>query len=237
MRFVNLANVQQFAAINLTADPGYDRSDHRIPNCADIVLVWTTGSGKVARNVLHGSYTGGFAGTQAQCNGILSGLTAGTNWTNLAAFLAPTTALSFVSIRDRNVEHAPIISSNGAGHPGTSAGTEMPDEVAAVITLRTAFTGPAHRGRIYVPGWSTTALATGNVIAAAAVTALGVWGSIISGVLTANGYQFCIGHAHRNAYTSDTGTHHDERPAGTVPIQSTEIHDNHWDTVRRRGLK
>lgn len=236
-RVVALANFQQFAAINLSSDPGYDRDDHRIPNCADIVLTWTQENGVIARNVLHGSYTGGFAGTVAQCNAILTGLGTGAQWTALAGFLAPSTSLAFVSIRDRNAENQPIISSNGAAHPGTSAGTALPNEVAAVVTLRTAFTGPAHRGRIYVPGWATTALGTGNVIAAAAVTALGNWASIIAGVLSQSGYLFCIGHAHRIAYDSAAGGHHDERPAGTVPVQSVAVRDNHWDTQRRRGLK
>lgn len=238
MPYVFLDNLQQRAAINLTADPGYDRGDHTIPSTAAIILTWTTASGKVARNILHARYTGTFAGSQAQCNGILSGLTSGAQWTALALHIAPTASLAFVSIRDVAQENQPLISSNGAAHPGTSTGTELPDEVAAVLTLRTAFTGRQHRGRMYIPGWATTALATGNVIAPAAVTALANWGSIIAGVLSANGgYLWGIGHLHRLAYTSPIGTPIPERPAGLVPIQSTEVRDNHWDSMRRRGLK
>jgi hypothetical protein len=236
-RLIALDRVQQFAAINLTADPGYDPSDHRIPNCADIVLTWVQEDGVIARNVLHGSYTGGYSGSQAQANAILSGLGTGATWNALAAFLPTTTSLAFVSLRDRNAEDQPITSSNGAAHPGTSVSPSLPNEVAAVLTLRTAFTGPAHRGRIYVPGLATNALGAGNVIAAAAVTALANWGSIIAGVLQGQGYLFCIGHTHRLAYTGINGAQHPERPAGTVPVQAVVMRDNHWDTQRRRGLK
>jgi len=234
---VNVANLQTFQAVNLLKDPGYDPSDHRIPNCARISLVWSLDGGRFARNELHGSYSGTFNGSQAQCNAILSALTTGTNWTSLAAFLAPTCQLGNVVIRDLNQENQPPIASNGPAAPGTSSGSAMPVEVAAVATLRTAFTGPAHRGRIYVPGWATNALGTGNVIAAGAVTALQNWSSIIAGAFSAQGYVFCIGHPHRLAYTGAGGRQHPARDAGTVPITSVAVRDNHWDTQRRRGLK
>lgn len=237
-RLIRLANVEQFLAINLTADPGYDRGNRIIENCAEIRLVWLQEDGVIAHNVLHGRYTGAFAGSQAQANGILSGLGTGAQWTALAAFLPTNTALGFVQLRDLGAADQPYISSNGASRPGTSASPALPNEVSACLTLRTAFTGPAHRGRIFVPGFATNALGTGNVIAAAAVTALQNWGSIIAGVLSANGgYLFSVAHFSRIEYTGSNGTHHDARPAGTVPVQTVEMRDNHWDTQRRRGLK
>lgn len=237
VRIVRLDTVQQFAAINLTSDPGYDRGNRVIDQCAEIRLVWLQENGVIAHNVLHGRYTGTFAGTQAQCNAILTGLGSGAQWTAMAAFMPPATALGFVQIRDLGAANQPYISSNGSAHAGTSASPSLPNEVAACLTLRTAFIGRQHRGRIYVPGFATNALGAGNVIAAAAVTAIANWGSIIAGVLNAQGYLFSLAHFHRLAYTSDSGTDHPERPAGTVPIQSVEMRDNHWDTQRGRGLK
>lgn len=236
-RYVALANFEQFAAINLTADPGYDPSDQTIPNTADIYLLWTSASGRTQYNVLHGQYQGAFAGSQAQCNAILTGLTTGAQWTALAGFLAPTTTLVAVQMRNRNLEDQPKIASTAAGAPGTSTGTELPDEVAVVITKRTALTGPAHRGRIYVPGWATNAIGTGNVVTAAAVTALGNWGSIIAGVLQGQGYVFGIGHVQRKAYTGASGKPHPARAKGFVPITNVAVRDNHFDSQRRRGLK
>jgi hypothetical protein len=237
LRLVNLSNLPQFTAVNLTADPGYDRGNRVIPACAQIRLSWFQEDGVIANNVLHASYVGLFAGTITQANAILTGLGTGPQWTALATFLATSTVLVQCTIRDLAVEHAPEISSNISGFPGTSPSSAMPNEVAAVLTLRTQFTGPQFRGRVFVPGWATNALGTGNVIAAGAMTDLNAWGSIIAGVLAAQGYTFGIGHFHRLEYTSASGTHHDERPAGVEPIANVVVRDNHWDTIRRRGLK
>lgn len=236
-RLVNLANFTQFAAINLSADPGYDKGNRVIPSCAEIQLTWALDGGRVAHNVLHGRYSGAFAGTQAQANSILTGLTTGAQWTALAAFIPTGVGLTAVNIRDLAVKDQPYIPSSVAGGNGSSVSAALPDEVAAVLTLKTAFIGPANRGRIYVPGLATNALATGNLIAPAAVTALANWGGIIAGVLNAQGYLFSLAHFHRLAYTGASGTDHEERPAGTVPVVTVSMRDNHWDTQRRRGLK
>lgn len=236
-RLVNLANFQQFAAINLTADPGYDRGNRIIPQCAEIDLIWAQEDGRVAHNVLHGSYNGAFSGSPTQADAILTGLGTGAQWTALAAFLATSTQLAGVSIRNLGVAGAPVIPGIGGGHPGTSASPALPNEVSAVITLRTAFTGPQNRGRIYVPGFATNALGAGNIIAAAAVTAIGNWGSIIASVLSAQGYTFGVAHFSRLQYTGATGTPHPARAAGLVPITTTSMRDNHWDSQRKRGLK
>jgi hypothetical protein len=236
-RLINLENLQQFTAINLTADPGYSPGNRIIPGVAQIRLKYFLVDGKTGYNVLHGSYAGAFHGSQAEANAILTALSSGAQWTALAAFLGTGLALAGVDIRDLGVANAPIIASLPGGSNGASASPSLPSEVAAVITLRTAFTGPANRGRIYMPGWATNALGTADVIAAAAVTALGNWGSIIAGALSAQGYVFGVAHYARLAYTGATGTPHPARPAGLVPITNVAVRDNHWDTVRRRGLK
>lgn len=235
---VRLDNLTQFAAVNLSSDPGHIRGAKVMDHVNEITLVWNMADGKLAHNVLHGQYTGSFAGTQAQANGILTGLTTGAQWTNLALFLANTCALTAVTFRDLNVKDQPLIQSTVAGKNGTSASPEMPNEVSAVITLRTAQTGRQNRGRMFIPGWATNALQTGNVIADAAVTALNAWASIIAGVFSANGgYVFGVGHVARAEYTSNNGTHHDARASGLVPITTIGAKDNHWDTQRRRGLR
>jgi hypothetical protein len=234
---VRIENFQQFAAINLTADPGYDPTDRHIPSTAQISLNWNQEDGKQAHNILHASYTGGFHGTQSEADAILTGLGTGAQWTALAAFLTTSTTLASVSIRDLNVMHTTPISSLGAAHAGTSVDSAFPNEVAAVITLRTAQTGQAFRGRIYVPGWGANAGGSGNTIAAAAVTALQTWGSIIAGVLSASGYTFGIGHFSRLAYTSAAGHLIPARAPGLVPITTVQVRDNHWDTQRKRGLR
>lgn len=236
-RIVSLDSLRQFAAVELQFDAGAIGGPKVIPQAAEITLFWTLESGKYGHNVLTGRYNGAFAGSPAQANGILSGLSTGAAWTALAAFMATSTQLLNLTIRDLNSANQPVIANTAGGGAGTSASASLPNEVAAVLTTRTAFTGPANRGRVYVPGWATNALGAGNIINAAAVTALNNWGAIIAGVLSGQGYTWCIGHQARQAYTGSSGTQHPARLAGTVPITTVSVRDNHWDSQRRRGLK
>jgi hypothetical protein len=236
-RVLALANLQQFQAVKLQFDAGSIGGPKVIPQAAEITLHWQLASGKRGHNVLVGRYAGGYAGTAAQANSILTGLSSGGQWTALAAFIANTAALVSVTIRDLNQPNQPIITNTSPGAGGTSASVEMPNEIAAVITTRSAFTGPANRGRLYIPGWATNALGAGNIISPAAVTALTNWATTIAGVLSNQGYTWAIGHQARQAYTGSAGTEHPARVAGTVPITSVEVRDNHWDSQRRRGLR
>jgi len=236
-RTLRLDSLQQFAAVELQFDGGAIGGPKVIPSAAEITLYWALGSGKVGHNVLVGRYSGAFAGTAAQANSIINALTTGSAWTTLAAFLSTTTILQGVTIRDLGQPNQPLIANTAGGAPGTSSGTELPNEVASVITTRTAFTGPANRGRVYVPGWATNALGAGNQMAGPARTALSTWATTIAGVLSAQGYTWCIGHVARQAYTGSGGTAHPARVAGTVPITTVEVRDAHWDSQRRRGLR
>lgn len=236
-RIVNLANFEQFAAINLLSDPGHVAGPKIAPNCAEIRLFFSQEDGKAAFVVLNGRYPGAFAGTVAQCNSILTALTTGAQWTALAAFLATTSALAVVQIRDINSAGNPYIQSTSSGAGGTSASPALPNEVAVVVTKRTAKTGPQNRGRAYVPGWATNAMGTGNVVAAAAVTALGNWAATWTTAMQAQGYTHCIAQPARAAYVGSTGASHPARAATTIDITSLAVRDNHWDSQRRRGLK
>jgi hypothetical protein len=92
---------------------------------------------------------------------------------------------------------------------------------------------------MYFPGWASNAVGTGGVIAPLAVTALGAWANtnLYANIASAIGAGV-IAHPARQAYTSPaTGRHFDARPAGTVPIVTVLVRDNHWDSQRRRGLK
>jgi hypothetical protein len=236
-RIVALDQVQQFMAINLLMDQGLIAGPKLVDNCAEITLVWSLGSGKVGHIVLGGRYIAPFAGTAAQANAILAALTSGATWTTLAGFLSPQTSLHQVLIRNIHLADQPVISGAVTEHPGTSAGTDMPNEVALVIGLRTGLSGPRYRGRMYVPGWATNALGTTNLVAAGAVTALNAWAGGIQAALSASGYTWCLALPARNAYTSAvTGRVFPARPKETPAITQTVV-DNHWDSQRRRGLK
>jgi hypothetical protein len=236
-RIVRLDTAQQFTAINVLSDPGYDPNVRTIPSCVEVRLDFALESGKVGHMVLHARYGTGFTPSTAIATAIWQGLSSGTAWTALAAFLATSTNFGNVVLRDLNAANQPFVPGSATSAPGTSASPAMPNEVAAVITLRTGQVGPAFRGRMYVPGWATNALGAGNVIAAAAVTALSNWANTIPSVLTGQGLQFAIGQHSRLAYTGVGGREHPARNPATVLITSQTVRDNHWDTQRRRGLK
>jgi hypothetical protein len=234
---IDLANFPTYQAINLLLDPGYDRADHVIPNCVQVVLNWSLEDGRLAHNVLHGRVSGSFTPTAPVAQAIFAGLSSGAPFVAWNSTLAPTTSFTGVSLRDLRVANQPIVSSTGAGVPGTATGESLPNETAIVVTLRTAQAGRSARGRMYTMGYGTIALAPGNVVAAGIVSSLGTWAATIQGVFSANGLTFCLGLPHRLAYTSVAGTPHAERFATTLDITSTVVRDNHWDSQRRRGLK
>jgi hypothetical protein len=236
-RLIALDQLQQFTAVQLLSDPGAIGGPKLCPSVAEIVMVWTLSGGKIAHNVMHGRYTGTFAGTVAQANSIVTALTTGGPYTAFATHLASTTALGQVYIRDIAVPNQPAINSTLFGPPGTGAGVAMPNEVALCITAHTALAGRANRGRIYIPGWHTAATAADNTVVAQAVTDLQGWANTIQGAVTASGYQLVIAQPARQAYIGSTGTSHPARPAGSTTVSSLFVRDNHWDSQRRRGLK
>lgn len=236
-RIVALENLQQFTAINVLSDPGHIAGPVQIPSCAQIRIGWNLTDGKKGFNVLYGRYSGAFAGTVAQAQAMFTALSSGAAWTALAGFLHTTEAIASVDIRDVNTPNAALISSTGAAVPGTSPGTSLPSEVAEVITLRTAFVGPAFRGRLYLPPIASNGLGTGDTIAASAMTAMNNWAATIFTALSAQGYTWVLGQPARQQYTGSTGRVHPARAATSTTISTATVRDNHIDSQRRRGLK
>jgi hypothetical protein len=237
-RIVNLANLSQFAATSLS-DGGYMPGPRIIPNACKVQINWSLNDVKTAHNVYYANYTGTPALSPTVAETIRAGLVAGAGWTNLALFLTTGCSLTGVTVTDMRSTLATDFLSTGAATPGTSVSTALPDESAAVITLRTGLKGPSGRGRLYIPGWASNAVGAAGVIAPLAVTALGAWANtnLYANIASAIGAGV-IGHVHRREYTSAvTGRHFDDRPAGTVPIVTVLVRDNHWDSQRKRGLK
>lgn len=237
MPLVNLSNLEQLAAVQLDEDGGRDPKKHTIPNCVQVSLIWAQEDGVQAHNILGARVSAGFTPTQTIANSILTALTTGATWTALALFMPASTGLSQIMLKDRRVLDQPFIPSSVAGAAGTSVSPALPNEVAMACTFRTALVGKGNRGRMYVPGWATNALGTGNVMAGPCVTALTNWIQTIATAFSAQGLTHALIQPHRLAYTSPKGTPHDERLAGTQDITSRTVRDNHWDSQRRRGLK
>jgi hypothetical protein len=238
MPIFRLSNLEQFAAVNVTSDPGHFKGKFTIPAAIQVTLRWQLEDGKFGHNVLYMTVPGAFQPTSAIADAILLGLTDTPEWTALAAFLAGTAGLTGVLLRDKRALDTPIVpSSAGGGRAGASISPEMPDETALVVTLRTSKVGARFRGRMFVPGWATNALGTGNVAAPAVVTALQNWSSTIRTVFAAEGGTWALGLPPRNAYTGSSGTPHEAQDSEAPSVATNVVRDNHWDTQRRRGLK
>lgn len=234
---VRLENFQQFAAINVLSDPGHIAGPVVIPSCAQIVLRFNLPAGKVAHTIVYGRYASSFAGSPTQAQALFAALSTGANWTAVQSRLHLATAFAGVDLRDVSVPNAPIISSTGTAVAGTGTGGLLPDESAIVVTLRTAFTGPGFRGRMYFSGWDALQVAAGGGIAAALMTALQNWAQGFTSIFAGQGYTWVLGQPARAAYTGSTGRQHPARAAMSTNISAAVVRDNHWDTQRRRGLK
>lgn len=236
-RVFNLANFEQFTAINILVDPGAVGGAKIIPSVAEIDLVWTMAGARAAHIVLHGRYTGLFAGSVAQANAIHTGLTSGAAAVALFSHMGTVTNFNNVNIRDIAQSHQPLISSTASPVNGTGTGNTLPNEMALVVTKHTTLTGQANRGRMYVPNWIVSSVAADNTAIPAVVTDLQTWANTIQGVFNASGYTLVIAQPARNEYTGSTGTSHPARAATSITVSSLFVRDNHWDSQRRRGLK
>jgi len=237
MPLINLANFPQLTAINLLSDPGRIGGPMVIPNAVKVMIVWTLGDGKLARNVLGGTVTSFTTASAAVAEAMRAALAGHAQTVALLGQLAPTVTLTRVEIQDIRQAQLPIFASTGGPSPGTGTGTELPDEVALVLTLRTGGIGQQNRGRLYQPGWTSAALGAGNIANTAAVTALTNYPAAVNAMMSAGGLSWGLLKPERAAYTGSTGTAHPHRPASIAPITSTVVRDNHWDSQRRRGMK
>ena len=236
-RVVNLSNLTQFAAVNLS-DGGYLPGPRIIPNACQVMLNWSLTDGKTGHNVLYATYNGTPALAPSVAEAIRTGIVSDARWTTLAGFLATTASLTSVQVLDVRSSTGTAFQSTGAAAPGTSASTALPDEMAAVITLRTATRGPSGRGRVYIPGWATNAEGAGGVIVATAVTALAAFAVLLSSTINTVIGPWVIALPARQSYTSPTtGRQFPARAATTRLVTAAPVRDNHWDSQRRRGLK
>lgn len=239
-RYLDISLLEQVTALKVTDDPGYIHEKKSIPNACQVVLYWVMANGKLAHNVLYCNWTGSPALSTAIANNIMNTIKAAyTAALGLATFQAPATNFNAVSVMDFRVAGTgTLFFSDSVAAPGTSASPSMPDENAAVLTVKTANRGPSGRGRVYIPNFATNAIAAGGIIAPTCITALNNFATngIMAGLATLGTPS--LGLTHRAAYKSPvTGADFPDRPARLVPITQMVSRDNHWDSQRKRGLK
>jgi hypothetical protein len=168
---------------------------------------------------------------------LFAALTSGAGWTAYVSTLALDTAFASVTLRSVHSANQAMVASTGSAVPGSGAGQALPNEVAIGVTLRTALTGIANRGRIFLPGHVSAVLSAGNVINAGTVTGTNTWVAGFPAIFSGQGMTLVLGQRDRAAYIGSTGTSHPARLATSQPVTQLIVRDNHWDSQRRRGLK
>jgi hypothetical protein len=221
----------------LKTDPGHIAGPVVIPNCAQVRLFWLLGNGKTATNVLHGSYTATFNPSVSMANALMASCVAGLTSSALAGQLHNSTSLFAVGLRDISAAHTTEYISTSAAGPGTGTGTALPPQTAFVVTLRTGTAGQGGRGRVYLPGYASSADVGNGTANSTVTTASPQFITTVSAGMNAltTPLAFCLARPARAAYTGKTGTAHAARQAGTLPITAIVAENVVWDTQRRRS--
>lgn len=144
--------------------------------------------------------------------------------TTLAAKISTAVTLNKITSYDLGTTDAPAVAANfSPAIAGTSVGIALPPDVAFTITKRTPFRGRSGRGRAYMAGFVTTAVAAGGLAGLSGMAA--AWNANflrISDDLAVEYDMVVISQA-----VLATGI------ARRVVNFTT---DTNWDTQRRRGL-
>lgn len=218
-------------------DPGRIPGPIVIPSCVEVMLRWSLPNSKTIAQHFHGSVAGGFSATSVIAEALFAGLKASAAWTAFKPFINSGVNFEGVDLRDLRTAELPLVSSTGGAAAGTGAGTALPPGDALVVTLRTALAGRANRGRVYLAGFDSTALAAGGVAAALCVSTAHDFVEEVKVQMTAQSLTMAIGQPARQAYTGTTGTAHAPRAATTQTVTDAVVRNNIFDHQRRRAGK
>jgi hypothetical protein len=223
----------------MTKDPGRSPGAFIVPNCVQVRLNWTLPNGKIVHNVLHGRVAGGFAATAVIAEAIRAAIVASAAWTAYKVYVNGASALQGVDLRDMTQFNQPIVPSTGGSTAGTGVATSLPPGAAICITLRTAKSGQANRGRVFLPGLDSACDVAGTgAILAAANTAAVNFVTAVQTALTGQGITMCLQNPPRVQYVgAKTGTNHPARIAGTVDVTSISARSTTFRSQRRRALR
>lgn len=220
-------------------DLGRNVGPYVIPLCVAVALRWNSTNGKVVRNILHGSISGGFANSSPIAQAVYAAVIASAAWTAWKPYVYSANGLAGIDIRDMRVTTNPWFPSTGGATAGTGAAAEVPAGVALCVTLKTAMAGRGYRGRCYLPGLDTTAVtaATGAIVPAANTAAVNFI-TAVQTALAASGITLAIAEPPRNAYTSlITGVNIPQRSATVTPVTSITTRSTTFRSQRRRALR
>lgn len=199
-----------------------------------VVLRWQVVS-LVTTNVLGAMRTGTVTYDQALANALDTAVKAAFT-ANLAARFSPSAQLTSVGIRDINTPNNAEFIGVNAPVAGTGTGDPLPKQVALCVTLRTLQTGPAHRGRVYLHGFSEAENDPNGLATTAAQTSAAAFINAVDSALLARGLQLAVLSRPVPAQIIPA------RAEITIPgragqaqdVSSVQVRNGRWDTQRRR---
>lgn len=204
-----------------------------IPNCVETKILWTIGS-RTFSNIFHGQSAAGVAATDANAQAIMSGLSTQFTSSGWSAMVHPSVSLFAVELKSLHTANLVQHVSTGAAVPGAATGAGAPMNVALVVTLRTANSGRAFRGRSYLGGLADIALSNMLDTSAAANTAAAAFVTGLMTVMAAASLPMCVAQRALQAGTDIKGNPLPARAANVVPVTLAQVINPRVDSQRRR---
>jgi len=199
-----------------------------LANAVQVRLFWAL-NGVECFNVLGGQVGGGYVNSQTHADDLAAAVIADYASSGLRALHSVTTYLRGVGIRDLR-EPNQVEYSNTAGEvPGTGGGDPLPNQLAAVVTLRTALAGKSYRGRVYISGADENQNSSTGSIDAAYNTAITDFITAVSADMTGEGITLAVLSRPRTSPPFDIAW-----GGAVTPVTSITTRDVKWDTQRRR---
>lgn len=209
----------------------------QVDNGGLLRLIWSVSGEPYAVNVMAFSGTASQPPTTAIATTVAAAIATGYTNSALNAQHSTLVTLSSIGLRSINVANQAEVPATVAGAAGTSSTPMLPQQVAAVVTVRTALAGRRFRGRVYLPGWAQIAGASSSAFTTAAGTAALSFISTVGNALFTSNYTLSV--LSRPVFQEVTPP---TIPPTFILIRAGQLNtatsfdlvDHRWDTQRRR---
>jgi hypothetical protein len=199
-----------------------------LATAVQVRLFWTLNA-IAAYNVLSGIVGGGYANSQAHADALTTAVLGRFTSSGLKALSASTTSLLGAGIRDIRTANQAEFYNTSAPVAGTGAGDPMPNQMAAVVTLRTALAGKSYRGRVYIGGANEAENDSAGHIVAAYNTAIAAFITGVQTDMATEGITLAVMSRPRTAPPFPVAW-----GGAITPVTAITTRDVLWDTQRRR---
>lgn len=210
-----------------------------IANGIQVSINWGQGT-RTYRNILHGTTSAARPLPTSLAEALFTAFKSALTSSAWGSQIHTDMSMTGVTIKDLNSASQPNVFSTSAAQSGTGAGIALPNQVAIVVTLATALSGRAFRGRLYLGGLdSGTVLNSDQHTAASGTDAANFVNAVLAAMSTNGITPGVFGRALQAGETkpppgSTTGNPLPARGAQMTPITQARITSQRFDTQRRR---